>query len=136
MSAARVLEPGTVAGLPVGGAGFHLGSGYDWIERVRRPWRVLSAWGAEGWDLGEWPLVIGAVCPPREGQWGWRFAWYVEGDVTAWEFEGYGAFLDVVTAHAVEHWRMVGEGPQVPPGPPWPDHVRVPWGGHPDGMQP
>lgn len=55
--------------------------GYDWIDYVeRRKWRVVSAWGADGWDLGSWPLVSFAWRSRADGL--WDVVEHVEGDLT------------------------------------------------------
>lgn len=33
------------------------GDGYDYLEHAGA-WRVRSAWGSDGWDLGDWPYVM------------------------------------------------------------------------------
>jgi hypothetical protein len=38
------------------------GDGYDWMDRVHRSrWAPIPSWGRDGWDLGDWPLVIVAT---------------------------------------------------------------------------
>jgi hypothetical protein len=35
------------------------GDGYDRMDSVMdRGWHAVSAWGRDGWDLGDWPLVM------------------------------------------------------------------------------
>ena len=36
--------------------------GYDWMAKVRRPWAPVPSWGRDGWDMGDWPLVIVLTC--------------------------------------------------------------------------
>lgn len=33
--------------------------GYGWMENAGHDgWKAVSGWGADGWDLGDWPYVI------------------------------------------------------------------------------
>jgi hypothetical protein len=34
------------------------GSGYDWMGQLANAWHVVSAWGQDGWNLGNWPYVV------------------------------------------------------------------------------
>jgi len=58
--------------------------GYDWIEDLQG-WHALPYWGSKGWELGNWPYVIAAVCRASAPIWG--LATYIEGDTELWAFE-------------------------------------------------
>lgn len=71
--------------------------GYGWIARVEESsrignvWRVVSSWGLDGFDYGDWPYVAIAHGFVQETE-ADRIAPYrimerVEGDVTLWAFE-------------------------------------------------
>jgi len=47
--------------------GWGMGNGYDFMQdALPRPWRPVASWGADGWDLGDWPLVcVAHQCPRR-----------------------------------------------------------------------
>lgn len=72
------------------------GDGYDWISETgpRLGFHALSAWGLDGWDLGQWPYVSLSI-GRREGV--VTVLEYVEGDLTfrdfASESDAFG-FLD------------------------------------------
>jgi hypothetical protein len=64
--------------------------GYEWMEaldEVGAPgaqWAVVPSWGADGWDLGSWPLVVVAVTRrPAAGELPdvWASVVYIEGDL-------------------------------------------------------
>ena len=62
--------------------------GYEWINYLtdraregRSNWQVTAHWGTQGWDLGEWPLVVVAIYPDESGKF-FSVSLYVEGDVT------------------------------------------------------
>ena len=81
--------------------------GYEWLERVQaHGWRMLSNWGADGWDLGTWPLVIVAhhLYETDEGK---RFdlAQRIEGDITVWTFDDAGALYSATDRLASFWWR-------------------------------
>jgi len=65
---------------PIVAETFYGGGGDEYIELVdNQPgWRVLSSYGAFGWDAGNWPLVVFAV---RDTDPLWSFSTYVEGDI-------------------------------------------------------
>jgi hypothetical protein len=63
----------------------------DMAAESKRGWQPVSGWGADGWDLGDWPYVVIYVRPARN-----RFApdksttfglmQICEGDRTVYEF--------------------------------------------------
>ena len=63
--------------------------GYGDIEADRKlGWQALSAWGSDGWDLGEWPYVVisirdfsGSITPDR-----FDLLSVCEGDHTVYSF--------------------------------------------------
>ena len=60
--------------------------GYERIEVARRwKWEAIPSWGRDGWDLGDWPLV---VIFHRDSADGFELAENCEGDVTAYRLAG------------------------------------------------
>jgi hypothetical protein len=58
--------------------------GYGDMEVAeRRGWRVISSWGSDGWDLGEWPYV--AVYAREQGG-KFEMQQVCEGDHTLYQF--------------------------------------------------
>ena len=92
------------------------GDGYDWIEDLTGGWRVLPCWGRHGWDLGEWPYVIVAVCVARteDSTRVYGVATYTEGDTTVQAFATATERDHEIDHHAAWHWRHTGNGPEVP----------------------
>jgi hypothetical protein len=83
--------------------------GYDWIEELRG-WRVVPDWGSKGWELGDWPYVIAAVCRTPARIWG--LVTYMEGDIELWAFESAEELYEQVDVVAERWWRVgFGEGP-------------------------
>ena len=83
-------------------------TGYDWIHALRgTEWWVVTNWGVDGWDLGNWPFVVVATCSVLPtGPYG--VAVYVEGDVAV---RSYGSHAERITALdriAEFYWRQDG----------------------------
>lgn len=58
--------------------------GYDDMEvATAQKWNVLSAWGRDGWDLGEWPYVAISI---RTLNGKFQMQQVVEGDHDLYEF--------------------------------------------------
>lgn len=58
--------------------------GYDDMEQAAaQGWHVLSNWGRDGWDLGDWPYVAISV---RTVKGKWQVQQVCEGDHTMYEF--------------------------------------------------
>jgi hypothetical protein len=54
--------------------------GYEWMTLASlEGWRAVSAWGRDGWDLGDWPYVVYMF---RDVDGRFERASYCEGDVT------------------------------------------------------
>ena len=81
--------------------------GYERIEVARRwKWEAIPSWGRDGWDLGDWPLV---VIFHRDSADGFELAENCEGDVTAYRYPT-RALRDAATdAMAFVHWQHRGE---------------------------
>lgn len=92
--------------------------GYDFIQMAQnhsRQWRVVSAWGERGWDMGDWPLVawfvknesrtqvqsFGRVIPIRMV---YRAMEYCEGDLHHWTFASDAARTEFLNSVAVKRW--------------------------------
>jgi len=75
----------TIDGLTVLGD-YHMNGGYDWMELIEEHgWAVLSSWGCDGWDLGQWPYVMVAVTRTADSIGNlFGIAAYCEGDVTCY----------------------------------------------------
>lgn len=59
--------------------------GYGDMEVARTEgWREIAGWGADGWDLGDWPYV---VISHRDGTGRHEMRQTVEGDTTVYVFE-------------------------------------------------
>jgi hypothetical protein len=63
-----------------------LGYGYDWMERLSGGWYVVSIWGSDGWNAGDWPLVI-LVHYDNDDAATYGMAVYTEGDLDIKEFK-------------------------------------------------
>lgn len=83
-------------------------SGYEYMELAeRKGWRPIASWGADGWDFGEWPYVIGFY-RPRSTETGntWGYALYVEGDLTTRYYDSREAFIENVDREAFFYWKL------------------------------
>ncbi|MGH2902804.1 MAG: hypothetical protein ACRDK7_04365 [Solirubrobacteraceae bacterium] len=80
--------------------------GYERIDTVRaRGWTAIPSWGLEGWDLGDWPLV---VIFHRHSTDGFELAYDVEGDVTVYRYPT-RELRDAATDRlAFWHWKHDG----------------------------
>ncbi len=80
------------------------GDGYDWMEKLDGTgWRPIAGWGRDGWDLGDWPLVIIAAAYDRDNG-DYLAAERVEGDVTVWAFHTKEAVYEAIDRLARTHW--------------------------------
>jgi hypothetical protein len=89
---APFTEPKPAPDTPTHGAyrelrgGDYWGDGYDWMEKLDGTgWRALPNWGRDGWDLGDWPLVVIAHAHDTDNG-DYLLAERVEGDVTVWAY--------------------------------------------------
>jgi len=93
------------------------GDGYDFIGRSEEyGWGALSGWGADGWDLGDWPLVV-LVADPTS----WALIVRCEGDLTLYEHATREALIARVDPIARYWWDRLGHGPsaaELAAGPP------------------
>jgi hypothetical protein len=61
------------------------GNGYDDMEVAERQgWSVISSWGHDGWDLGQWPYV---AIYTREADGKFEMQQVVEGDHDVYRFD-------------------------------------------------
>lgn len=89
------------------------GDGYSWMDELKG-WIVLSSWGSDGYDLGDWPLQILAVCRTRceyGTREGYGMLTYCEGDTTVTAYETRAALHDSVSRYAFGVWTMTENGP-------------------------
>ena len=85
--------------------GFYGWGGYEWIEASeRRGWRALSSWGADGWDLGDWPYVIISV-RDFSADHRYELCEYCEGDLTIHTFSTLLARQQAIDTIAHGWWR-------------------------------
>lgn len=85
--------------------------GCTWINQLSAPWRPVGGWGANGWELGNWPHRIMVHCDlPVLGVYG--LATHVVGDTAVEAFvsrEERDAATDQI---AVRWWIAHGNGPE------------------------
>jgi hypothetical protein len=105
-------------------AGFDSGAmmgyaGEEWIERVIAwsGWSLPPSWGRDGYNLGDWPLVVIAHHVYRTDDGGKRYdlAQRIEGDVTVWTFEDPAAMFSATDRLAEYWWRQAPDtfGPRL-----------------------
>jgi hypothetical protein len=69
-------------------------------------WAVLSSWGCDGWDLGQWPYVMVAVTRTADSIGNlFGIATYCEGDVTCTYYRTKARLWDAITEQAFYHWK-------------------------------
>ncbi|MEV7574338.1 hypothetical protein AB0P28_14695 [Pseudarthrobacter sp. NPDC089323] len=96
----------TIDGVTVLGD-YHLNGGYDWMELIEEHgWAVLSSWGCDGWDLGQWPYVMVAVIRTADSIGNlFGIATYCEGDVTCTYYRTKARLWDAITEQAFHSWK-------------------------------
>ncbi|NHW49528.1 hypothetical protein HAV21_21980 [Paenarthrobacter sp. MSM-2-10-13] len=96
----------TIDGLTVLGD-YHMNGGYDWMELIEEHgWAVLSSWGSDGWDLGQWPYVMVAVTRTADSIGNlFGIATYCEGDVTCTYYRTKARLWDAITEQAFSSWK-------------------------------
>lgn len=100
------------------------GDGYDVLSAMENQtkWRAVASWGADGWDMGDWPYVVQYVKGDT------MLASYCEGDVTTYDFPDRETRDRALDDIAFWHWQMKGrewvEG--IDPDS-RPDYLRGPW---------
>ena len=96
----------TIDGVTVLGH-YHMNGGYDWMELIEEHgWAVLSSWGCDGWDLGQWPYVMVAVTRTADSIGNlFGIATYCEGDVTCTYYRTKARLYDAITEQAFFHWK-------------------------------
>lgn len=78
--------------------------GYEWIGAAESEgWRAISAWGSNGWDLGDWPYMVYAFRGDLE------VASYCEGDVRIETYESAHDRELAVDAAAMFYWKSRDE---------------------------
>ena len=89
--------------------------GWDWMAAaVAQGWYVLPSWGAHGWDMGAWPLVVVVFAKVRhEGRTVWGLATRVEGDVWSEAYPDRESFCAAADQIAHLYWRLgQADGPE------------------------
>lgn len=82
--------------------------GYEMIDVVATGgWRARGDWGRDGWNLGQWPYVI--VFTRQTAADAFQLAYYVEGDVTLYEYPSAELRDAAIDAIAFFHWSSNGE---------------------------
>jgi hypothetical protein len=104
----------TVDGVPVL-VDYHMNDGYDWMDVIaEHGWSVLSGWGCDGWDLGQWPYVMVAAIRTADTI-GKLFgvATYCEGDVRCTFYRSNARQWEAITEQAFFHWKNgQADGPE------------------------
>lgn len=93
---------------------FHMNGGYDWMELIgEHGWAVIPSWGSDGWDLGQWPLVMVAGIRTADSVGNlFGVATYCEGDVTCTFFRSKSQQHEAITQHAHYWWQNgTAQGP-------------------------
>ncbi|MEA5456926.1 hypothetical protein SPF06_19560 [Sinomonas sp. JGH33] len=114
---------------------YHMNGGYDWMEEVtKRGWDTPGMWGAEGWDLGQWPYIIVATRTLDTDDSGplYACATYTEGDVECRWFRQQPRCWEAISAEAHACWkRREASGPHNLPehAADLPDDLRRPFTG-------
>ena len=81
--------------------------GYDRMTTAaQRGWDAVSAWGSQGWDLGEWPYAV-IFHRTRDGA--NELAENVEGDVTMYSYPTRALRDRATDAMAFFHWHLHAE---------------------------
>lgn len=86
--------------------------GYDFIASsdAGKMWRTLSGWGADGWDLGDWPFVIVQVAQEGTGDaLAYLVRTRVEGDLDVWRFRTQKEAYAKIDHLAWWYWLRNGE---------------------------
>lgn len=83
------------------------GDGYDWLENLTgSPWKVMGAWGTDGWDAGSWPYVFFATATHRD-ETGTLYGYgtYIEGDTYTHWYRAEDACHKAITAEVFWYWK-------------------------------
>ena len=76
--------------------------GYDYIEvAFIYRWMALPSWGEEGFDLGQWPLVVIFTKNKPDC---FQLAQTIEGDITQWHFPTQ-ELRDAAITELATYWR-------------------------------
>src|SRR5256885_3652624 len=81
--------------------------GWEWMDAVaaaRNGWYIVSLWGSDGWNLGQWPYVIFAHYDNLNGKGVWGRAIHVEGDITVYAYDSEAERDRTTSANAVWYW--------------------------------
>jgi hypothetical protein len=82
---------------------------FEWLTSSHEfGWRPLSCWGADGWDLGDRP-VVSYLCAVEDGT--WHLIERCDGALTWWTFPTRDAFTTRIDELAEAGWRQNGNGP-------------------------
>ena len=94
-----------------------VGDGYDWMSALSGGWVALALWGRDGYDLGQWPYQVLAVCPPHHvaDSRSFAIATYTEGDVEVSAYLREEALADAISRYAHGVWLLAGNGPDALP---------------------
>lgn len=86
---------------------YHMNGGYDWMELIEgEGWAVISSWGCDGWDLGQWPYVMVAAIRTADSIGNlFGVATYCEGDVKTTYYRTQRAQWEAITEHAFFYWK-------------------------------
>lgn len=80
------------------------GDGYHYIQTLEtKGWRAVSAWGQDGWDLGEWPYLVYMICD-NNGEYMLRER--CEGDLYTWVYDSAEDREKALNEIAARQWRI------------------------------
>jgi hypothetical protein len=103
--------------------GFYADDGYSFMEGAGRlGWQPIASWGRDGWDLGDWPLVV-YLFRNRDR---YERVCYIEGDVTIDRFDTAEERDRDTDAAALHWWQVNGESwvAGIDTADQMPDHLR------------
>ncbi len=104
------------------------GDGYDRMEYRRKfEFVACSAWGREGWDLGDWPYVVVSARKTADG---YELLVDVEGDLTLTTHDSgddLHAKIDEIAVFYWRHSRREGLFEDLPAEGPVPEKYRGPY---------
>jgi hypothetical protein len=84
-----------------------MGDGYEYIAQLDQTsnWKAISSYGLDGWDAGNWPLVVigRTLVPTDDGL--WKVVERVEGDITIKAYRTADQQADAVQELVEFYWR-------------------------------
>lgn len=86
---------------------YDMNDGYDWVDLIKEHgWAAIPNWGADGWNLGQWPYVIVAATRTADSTGNlFGVAIYRDGNVTCTYYRTEARQWDEITKHAHYWWK-------------------------------